>query len=57
LELGEKYGIFTKRGNRIVIGESTFYPKSILADPTKYFTPEVMEQLDEAARQEFRYGN
>ena len=57
LELGEKHGVFTKRGNRIVIGESTFYPKSILADPEKYFTPEVMEQLDEAAKKEFRYGS
>ena len=56
LELGEKYGVFTKRGNRIVVGESTVYPKSILSDPQKYFTEEVMEQLDEAARQEFRYG-
>ena len=57
LELGEKYGVFTKRGNRIVVGESTLYPKSILADPEKYFTPEVMDQLDEAAKKEFRYGN
>ena len=57
LELGEKYGVFTKRGNRIVIGESTLYPKSILADPEKYFTPEVMDQLNEAAAKEFRYGS
>ena len=46
LELGEKYGVFTKRGNRIVVGESTVYPKSILSDPQKYFTPEVMQALD-----------
>ena len=57
LELGEKYGVFTKRGNRIVVGESTVYPKSILANPEKYFTEEVMAQLEEAAAQEFRYGN
>ena len=57
LELGEKYGVFTKRGNRIMVGESAVYPKSILADPEKYFTPEVMEALDEAAAQEFRYGS
>ena len=56
LELGEKYGVFTKRGNRIVVGESTVYPKSILSDPEKYFTPEVMQALDEAAAKEFRYG-
>ncbi|AMO42960.1 recombinase [Cyanophage S-RIM50] len=57
LELGEKYGVFEKRGNRIVIGESAVYPKSILADPEKYFTPEIMQALDEAAAKEFRYGN
>ena len=56
LELGEKYGVFTKRGNRIVVGESTVYPKSILSDPEKYFTPEVMQALDEAAAVEYRYG-
>jgi hypothetical protein len=40
-----------------MVGESAVYPKSILADPEKYFTPEVMEALDEAAAQEFRYGS
>ena len=40
-----------------MVGESTVYPKSILADPEKYFTEEVMAQLEEAAAQEFRYGN
>lgn len=57
LELGEKYGVFKRKGNRIVVGESSVYPKSILADPTKYFTEEVMQKLDEAAKKEFCYGN
>ena len=57
LELGEKYGVFTRKGNRVVVGESSVYPSVILADPEKYFTPEVMEQLEEAARKEFSYGN
>ena len=56
LELGEKYGVFTKRGNRILFGESAVYPKSVLSDPEKYFTTEVMDQLEEAAKKEFRYG-
>ena len=56
LELGEKYGVFARRGNRIVVGESSVYPSVILADPEKYFTPEVMEQLDWAAGQEYKYG-
>tara|TARA_B100000035_G_scaffold92228_1_gene77855 strand:+ start:216 stop:1229 length:1014 start_codon:yes stop_codon:yes gene_type:complete len=57
LELGEKYGVFQRVGNRIKVGESSVYPKSILADPEKYFTPEVMMKLDKAAEQEFSYGS
>ena len=56
LELGEKYGVFTRKGNRIVVGESSVYPSAVYADPEKYFTPEVMEQLDWAAGQEYKYG-
>ena len=57
LELGEQYGVFQRKGNRVVVGESSVYPSVILADPEKYFTPEVMEQLEEAAKKEFSYGN
>jgi RecA/RadA recombinase len=57
LELGEKYGVFQRVGNRVKVGESSVYPKSILADPEKYFTPEVMVRLDKAAEQEFSYGS
>jgi len=56
LELGEKHGVFKRKGNRIVVGESSVYPSAILADPDKYFTEEVMEQLEEAANEEFSYG-
>ena len=57
LELGEKYGVFERKGNRIVVGESSVYPSAILKDPDKYFTQEIMDKLDEAAAKEFRYGN
>ena len=57
LELGEKYGVFERKGNRIVVGESSVYPSVILKDPEQYFTPEIMKKLDEAAAKEFRYGN
>ena len=57
LELGIEYGVFGKNGNRVLIGESSVYPSVVLADPEKYFTPEVMEQLEDAARKEFSYGN
>jgi len=56
LELGEKYGVFQRKGNRVVVGESSVYPSVILADPEKYFTPEIMQALDECARKEFLYG-
>lgn len=56
LELGEKYGVFQRKGNRVVVGESSVYPSVILADPEKYFTPEIMQALDECASKEFLYG-
>ena len=57
LELGEKYGVFERVGNRYKIHESSVYPKSILSDPEKYFTEDIMQALDECAAKEFRYGN
>ena len=57
LELGEKHGVFSRKGNRVVVGDTSVYPSAILADPDKYFTEELMEKLDEAAAKEFRYGN
>ena len=36
LELGEKYGVFERKGNRIIVGESSVYPSAILKDPEKY---------------------
>jgi len=56
LELGEKHGVFQRKGNRIVVGESSVYPSVILANPEKYFTPEIMQALDECAQKEFLYG-
>ena len=56
LELGEKYGVFERKGNRYVVGQSSVYPSVILADPEKYFTPEILQALDECARKEFMYG-
>ena len=57
LELGEKYGVFTRKGNRVVVGESSVYPSVILADPEKYFTSEIMQALDECAQKEYGYGS
>ena len=56
LELGEKYGVFTRKGNRIVVGDTSVYPSAILKEPERYFTPEIMEKIDWAAGQEYKYG-
>lgn len=57
LELGEKYGVFSKSGGRYEINGVKTYAKTILADPEKYFTPEIMQALDESARKEYSYGS
>jgi RecA/RadA recombinase len=57
LELGQKHGVFQRRGNRIAFGESSVYPSVVLSNPEKYFTPEVMQALDECAKKEFMYGS
>jgi len=56
VELGEKYGVFPKVGNRVKIGESSVYPSVIYKEPEKYFTPEILQALDECAKKEFLYG-
>ena len=56
LSLGEKYGVFKKVGNRYEIGEKKVYSKNVYENPKDYFTPEVMQALDECAQKEFSYG-
>jgi RecA/RadA recombinase len=56
LELGEKHGIFSKSAGRYEINGVKTYAKTILNDPDKYFTQEIMEKLDDAANKEFKYG-
>ena len=57
LELGEKYGVFERKGNRIVIGDDSVYPSVVYKDPEKYITPEILQALDECAEKEFSYGS
>lgn len=56
LQLGEKYGLIEKNGTRFVFDGKSYYEKSILQEPEKFFTPELLEQLDNAAKLEFSYG-
>jgi hypothetical protein len=56
LELGETAGIWKNVAGRYEIDGKKVYGKEILKNPEKYFTPEVMQALDETAQQEFLYG-
>ena len=57
LDLALKHGIFKKVSTRIELpnGDKTF-EKTINDDPEKFFTPDVMAQLELAAAKEFKYG-
>ena len=58
LDLALKYGIFKNVSTRIELpdGSKTF-GKTINNNPEKYFTEDIMKQLDECAEKEFKYGN
>ena len=57
LELGEIGGLWKNVAGRYEIDGKKVYAKAIYKDPESYFTPEVMEKLDQIAQQEFSYGN
>ena len=57
LELGQQYGVFERVGNRVKTEHGNVYPSSIYKEPEKYFTPEVLQALDECAKKEFCYGS
>ena len=57
LELAEKYEIFKKVSTRFELPDgSKQFGKTILNEPEKYFTEDIMHQLDLAAETEFKYG-
>ena len=56
LELGEIGGLWKNVAGRYEINGKKLYAKQIYANPEEYFTPEVMQALDEIAQQEFSYG-
>jgi RecA/RadA recombinase len=56
LELGELGGLWKNVAGRYEIDGKKVYAKQVYKEPEKYFTEEVMQQLDEIARKEFSYG-
>ena len=57
IDLAVKYDIFKSVSTRIELPDgSKQYGKTIMNDPEKYFTEDVMKQLEEAVEKEFKYG-
>ena len=56
LEVGEAGGLWKNVAGRYEMDGKKVYAKQILSNPDEYFTPEVMQALDEIAKSEFSYG-
>ena len=54
--LAEKYDIFKKVSTRYETPVGKAFEKTIVNDPEKYFTKDVMKKLENAAKKEFSYG-
>jgi len=57
LELGEIGGLWQNKAGRYEMNGKKVFAKQILSDPETYFTPEVMQALDEIAKNHFSYGS
>jgi len=56
LELGELGELWKNVAGRYEINGKKVYAKEVYKNPEKYFTPEVMQALDETANKQFNYG-
>jgi RecA/RadA recombinase len=57
LDLAEKFDIFKKVSTRYELPDgSKLFEKNILENPEKYFTQEILDQIDEKCKDEFLYG-
>ena len=57
LQLAEKHDIFKKVSTKYELPDGRkVFGKTINDDPQSYFTDEVMEKLEEAAKIEYSYG-
>ena len=57
LDLAIKHGIFKSVSTRVELPDgSKQYAKTINNEPDKFFTKDVLAQIDEAAKKEFLYG-
>jgi len=51
-----EYGIFKKEGKKVWVGNERFFVKQIEEDPERFFTEEVLKEIDEMAQKVFAYG-
>jgi len=56
LELGEIGGMWKNVAGRYEMNGKKIYAKEILKNPTEYFTDDIMEKLDNIAKEHFSYG-
>ena len=56
LDLGEKGGLWKNVAGRYEMDGKKVYAKEIYKNPDKYFTDDIMEKLDNIAKEEFSYG-
>ena len=56
LDLGELGGMWKNVAGRYEIDGKKIYAKQIYSEPEKYFTPEVLEKLDQISKDTFSYG-
>lgn len=58
VDLAVKYDIFKKVSTRIELPDGTkTFEKSIYKEPEKYFTEDVLQRINDAARSEYCYGS
>ncbi|MBO7042971.1 AAA family ATPase [bacterium] len=57
IDLAEAAGIWKKVGTRYDVGGKMTYGKTIEENPTEYFTPEVLDKINEYVKQAFSYGS
>lgn len=57
LDLGDRQGVFKRVDKQWKVGKQTAKESAIYGNPEKYFTPEVMAELEIAAGKEFLYGS
>lgn len=57
LDLAEKFKIFKKVSTRYELPDGTkLFENAILKNPEKYFTEDILNQIDEKCKDEFLYG-